>query len=167
MRTTFDFAPLFRSSVGFDRLLDALETTSRFNTAQSWPPYDIVKAAEDSYRITVAVAGFNDAEVSITQERNNLIVAGQKAEGDEFEYLHRGIPAARFERRFELADHVQVEEASLRDGLLTISLKREIPEAMKPRQIKIASDAPVERKQLQSSKAAEKVAETTSEPVAA
>lgn len=143
MRTTLDFAPLFRSSVGFDRMLNALETASRVATIDNWPPYDIVKSGEDDYRITMAVAGFTEGDLTLTQEQNLLVVTGQKP-GDEAgdgHYLHRGIAGRAFERRFELADHVKVIGASLVNGLLTIELQREIPEEMKPRRIAIATDA--------------------------
>ncbi|MEI9403799.1 Hsp20 family protein [Mesorhizobium argentiipisi] len=141
MRTTFDFSPLFRSSIGFDRMLNALETASRIETVDNWPPYDIAKTAEDDYRITMAVAGFSQDELAITQEQNMLMVSGQKAGEDKGEYLHRGIAGRAFQRRFELADHVKVVGASLVNGLLTIDLKREIPEEMKPRRIDIAADS--------------------------
>ena len=140
MRTTFDFSPLFRSSIGFDRMLDALETASRIETVDNWPPYDIAKTSEDDYRISMAVAGFAQDELDITQEHNMLMVSGQKAGEDKGEYLHRGIAGRAFQRRFELADHVKVVGASLVNGLLTIDLKREIPEEMKPRRIEIAAD---------------------------
>lgn len=143
MRTTLDFAPLFRSSIGFDRMLNALEAASRVATIDNCPPYDIVKSGEDDYRITMAVAGFTDADLTLTQEQNLLVVTGQKPGDDagESQYLHRGIAGRAFERRFELADHVKVTGASLVNGLLTIELKREIPEEMKPRRIAIATDA--------------------------
>ena len=140
MRTTFDFSPLFRSSIGYDRMLNALETASRIETVDNWPPYDIAKTAEDDYRIAMAVAGFSQEELDITQEQNMLMVSGQKAGEDKSEYLHRGIAGRAFQRRFELADHVKVVGASLVNGLLTIDLKREIPEEMKPRRIEIAAD---------------------------
>ena len=140
MRTNLDFSPLFRSSIGFDRMLNALEAASRVETIDNWPPYDIYKTGEDDYRIAMAVAGFSDDELTITQERNMLFVAGQKASSDEVHYLHRGIAGRSFQRRFELADHVKVVGAGLVNGLLTIDLKREIPEEMKPRQIQIATD---------------------------
>ncbi|WP_434723577.1 Hsp20 family protein [Mesorhizobium sp. RIZ17] len=140
MRTNFDFTPLFRSSIGFDRMLNALETASRIETVDNWPPYDIAKTAEDAYRITMAVAGFAQDELDLTQEQNMLMVSGQKAGEDKSEYLHRGIAGRAFQRRFELADHVKVVDASLVNGLLTIDLKREIPEEMKPRRIEIAAD---------------------------
>ncbi|TNC60305.1 Hsp20 family protein [Rubellimicrobium roseum] len=140
MRSTFDFAPLFRSSVGFDHLLNALEASSRPEAVDSWPPYDILRSGKDEYRITMAVAGFSPEDVTLTQEPNILVVAGQKADEVQGQYLHRGIAQRSFQRRFELADHVKVTSANLVDGLLTIDLVREIPEAMKPRRIQIASD---------------------------
>jgi molecular chaperone IbpA len=121
-------------------MLNALETASRIDTVDHWPPYDIAKTGEDDYRITMAVAGFNQDELAITQEQNMLIVNGQKAGEDKGEYLHRGIAGRAFERRFELADHVRVVHAGLVNGLLTIDLKREIPEEMKPRRIDIAAE---------------------------
>ncbi|MEA1672851.1 Hsp20 family protein [Nitrospirillum sp. BR 11163] len=141
MRTTFDFAPLFRSSVGFDRMLDALEYTSRLAPIDNWPSYDIVKLGEDDYRVNMAVAGFTENDLTITQEQDMLMVAGRKSDegGENGEYLHRGIAARAFQRRFELADHVKVVGASLVNGVLTIDLKRELPEEMKPRRIAIAS----------------------------
>ncbi|MBS3652349.1 Hsp20 family protein [Pseudaminobacter sp. 19-2017] len=142
MRTTFDFTPLFRSSVGFDRVFDMLENASRVSTIDSWPPYDITKAGEDEYRISLAVAGFSESEVSVTHEPNILVIAGQKADDEQGEYLHRGIAGRGFQRRFELADFVKVVGANLVNGMLTIDLKREIPEEMKPRRIQIASGSP-------------------------
>jgi len=139
MRTTFDFSPLFRSSIGFDRMLNALEAASRVETIDNWPPYDIAKTGEDDYRITMAVAGFSQDELTITQEQNLLMVSGQKADEDNRQYLHRGIASRAFQRRFELADHVKVTGAGLVNGLLTIDLKRELPEEMKPRRIEIAT----------------------------
>lgn len=145
MRTTFDFAPLYRSGIGFERMLNALESSNRVTPIDNWPPYDITKADEDDYRITMAVAGFAQPDLTITQEQNLLVVAGQKRdEGkDDGQYLHRGITGRAFERRFELADHVKVVGASLANGLLTIVLKRELPEQMKPRRIAIASGGAV------------------------
>ena len=136
MRTNLNFSPLFRSTIGFDRVFDLLENASRAQSFESWPPYDIVRTSEDSYRITMAVAGFSDSELTITHQPNLLIVAGNKPE-EEGDYLHRGIPSTSFERRFELADHVKVANADLRNGLLTVSLIREVPEEMKPRKIAI------------------------------
>ncbi|TVR11670.1 MAG: molecular chaperone Hsp20 [Salinarimonadaceae bacterium] len=139
MRTNFDFTPLFRSSVGFDRMLNALEAASRVESIDNWPPYDIAKTGEDDYRITMAVAGFSQDELTITQEHNLLMVSGQRAGEDNTQYLHRGIAGRAFQRRFELADHVKVVGAGLVNGLLTIDLKREVPEEMKPRRIEIAA----------------------------
>jgi molecular chaperone IbpA len=140
--TTFDFSPLFRSSIGFDRMLNALEAASRIETIDNWPPYDIAKTGEDDYRISMAVAGFSQDELDITQEQNMLVVSGQKA-SEDVQYLHRGIAGRSFQRRFELADHVKVVGAGLVNGLLTIDLKREIPGAIKPRRIEIATDKPL------------------------
>jgi molecular chaperone IbpA len=140
MRNTFDFAPLFRSTIGFDRMLDTLESASRVASIDTWPPYDIVRTSEDDYRISMAVAGLTEADLTVTQEQNMLLVAGHKS-GQETsgQYLHRGIAARAFQRRFELADHVKVVGARLMNGLLTIELKRELPEEMKPRRIAIAT----------------------------
>ncbi|WP_430252286.1 Hsp20 family protein [Neorhizobium sp. DAR64860/K0K1] len=137
MRTELDFAPLYRSSIGFDRVFNLLRNTQRLNAIDTWPAYDIVKTGEDDYRITMAMAGFGGGDLEITQERNVLVIKGGKAEELQGEYLHRGIAGHSFERKFELADHVRVEGADLRHGLLTISLKCEVPEAMKPRKIEI------------------------------
>jgi molecular chaperone IbpA len=140
MRTAFDFSPLYRSSIGFDRVFDLLENASRATTTvDNWPPYDIAKTGDDDYRITMAVAGFSQDELSITQEQNMLVVSGQKSGEDTGEYLHRGIAGRTFQRRFQLADHVKVTGAGLGNGLLTIDLKREIPEEMKPRRIEIGN----------------------------
>ncbi|UWU30804.1 Hsp20 family protein [Rhizobium sp. WSM1274] len=139
MRTNLDFSPLIRSSVGFERMLNALEAASRAETIDNWPPYDIVKTGEDEYRIAMAVAGFSQDELAIIHEQNMLVVSGQKANGEDVQYLHRGIAGRSFQRRFELADHVKVVDARLINGLLTIDLKREIPEEMKPRQIEIGT----------------------------
>ncbi|CAN7729430.1 MULTISPECIES: Hsp20 family protein [Neorhizobium] len=145
MRTNLDFSPLFRSSVGFDRMFNLLEKAGSFDVIDSWPPYDILKTTEDDYRITMAVAGFAQDELTLTQEQNMLLVSGQKAKEDEGQYLHRGIGGRSFQRRFQLADHVKVVGASLTNGLLTVDLKREIPEAMKPRRIEIAADSALPR----------------------
>lgn len=142
MRTAFDFSPLYRSSIGFDRVFDLLENASRVTTVDNWPPYDIAKIGDDDYRITMAVAGFAENELSMTQEQNMLMVTGQKSGEETGEYLHRGIAGRAFERRFQLADHVKVTGAELKNGLLTIDLKREIPEEMKPRRIEIARGKP-------------------------
>ena len=139
MRNDLDFAPIYRSSIGFDRVFSLLNNAQRLQAIDSWPPYDIVKTSDDDYRIEMAVAGFGDSDLDITQERNVLVIKGEKAEARDGEYLHRGLAGRSFERRFELADHVKVEDASLVNGLLRILLKREIPEAMKPRKIAIGT----------------------------
>lgn len=140
MRPSFDFTPLFRSSVGFDRLLNALENANRLEPVDGWPPYDIIKTGDDAYRITMAVAGFTPDELTIDHEPNLLVVSGQKAGEGNGQYLHRGIAQRAFKRRFDLADHVKVTSADLADGLLTVELVREIPEEMKPRRIAIGSN---------------------------
>jgi molecular chaperone IbpA len=144
MRTSFDFSPFYRSGVGFDRVFDLLENATRVQPIDNWPAYDIARTGEDGYRIQMAVAGFMQDELSITAEPNLLVVTGEKNGDTQAEYLYRGIANRSFIRRFELADHVKVTGASLADGLLTIELQREIPEAMKPRRIAVqaASTAP-------------------------
>ena len=139
MRTEFDFTPLYRSSIGFDRVFNLLNNPQRLQAVDSWPPYDIVKKGENDYAICLAVAGFSMGDLDVTQERNVLIVKGGAAQKQEGEYLHRGISAQSFERRFELADHVHVEGASLANGLLTVTLKLEVPEQAKPRRIDIGN----------------------------
>ena len=135
--TTFDFSPLYRTSVGFDRLASLMSSASRQDQGTSFPPYNIRVTGEDNYRITMAVAGFSDNDIEITSEQNRLLVAGNRADEEQGEYLHRGIATRSFERRFNLADHVKVRSASMENGLLHIDLEREIPEAMKPRTIEI------------------------------
>ena len=141
--TTFDFTPLFRNSVGFDRLAGMLDSASRTDSsANGYPPYNIEALSETNYRITMAVAGFSENELTIVSEQNILKVSGAKAEDaeeDSDRYLHRGIAKRNFERRFQLADYVHVSAAHLENGLLHIELEREIPEAMKPRSIAIKS----------------------------
>jgi molecular chaperone IbpA len=134
-----DFAPLNRSSIGFDRLFDLMESATRLEQSDSYPPYNIEKTGEDAYRITLAVAGFDQEELSITSQPNELLVAGRKARDSAGEYLYQGIAERAFERRFSLADHVRVTGASLQNGLLAINLAREVPEVAKPRQIEIAN----------------------------
>lgn len=140
--TTFDFSPLFRTSVGYDRLASLLNSAHRVEQAGGYPPYNILTAGENRYRITMAVAGFSEEELNITSEHNKLLVTGEKAEDQETEesrFLYRGIATRSFERRFNLADHVRVSGARLDNGLLHIELEREVPEAMKPRKIDIKS----------------------------
>ena len=140
----FDFSPLFRSTIGFDRLARLVDTATRVdNTALSYPPYNIETTGEDAYRLTMAVAGFARDELDITVHENTLIVTGKAQREDENgRYLHRGIARRAFERRFSLADHLKVTGASLDNGLLHVDLVREVPEAMKPRQINIANGEP-------------------------
>lgn len=136
MRTNFDFTPYRRSTVGFDRLFNMLETGMRDD--DGYPPFDIVKDSEDGYHITLAVAGFRPDEIEIIAQQNQLSVTGKRAEDkDEGQYLHRGIAARSFERRFQLADFVEVRDARFENGLLNITLQRVVPETMKPRRIDI------------------------------
>ena len=140
MATSYDYAPLFRSSVGFDRVFNLLENAQRARSVSDWPPYDIVRTGDDSYRISVAVAGFAQDDLDITFQTNLLTVTGKKQEASADGYLHRGIAGRPFEHRFELADHVRVNGADLKNGLLSIDLVREIPEALKPRKIDIQAE---------------------------
>ncbi|MBR0707965.1 Hsp20 family protein [Bradyrhizobium liaoningense] len=134
--TTYDFAPLWRSTVGFDRLFDLLEDSVQW-TGDNYPPYNIERAGEDHYRISLALAGFAPDEITITAEQNVLTVEGRKADKGAHQYLYQGISSRPFRRQFNLAEYVQVKGASFEDGMLKIDLVREIPEAMKPRQIAI------------------------------
>jgi molecular chaperone IbpA len=149
----FDFTPLYRSSVGFDRLAQMLDDASRFE-APAYPPYNIERLGEDEYRITIALAGFGPNDINIEVKGNALTVSGKKTDKTETksEYLHQGIAARSFERRFQLADHVEVKGADLTNGLLHISLKREIPEALKPRTIQVRAGD--EQKVLEAKQAA-------------
>ena len=140
MRSAFDFAPFRRSTVGFDRLFDMLENSSTGQAQENYPPFDLIKLGDNDYRIELAVAGFKSGEIDITAQQNVLIVSGKKKEESEdkgSDYIYRGIATRSFERRFALADHIQVRGADLKNGLLAIELVREIPEAMKPRKIDI------------------------------
>jgi molecular chaperone IbpA len=142
-----DFSPLYRSTVGFDRLFTMLDSLAQPDNGQSYPPYNIERTGEDAYRISMAVAGFADDDISIEAHRNVLTIKGEKPEtkDETSEFLHRGIASRAFERRFQLADYVEVRGASLKNGLLHIDLVREIPETMKPRRIDIVaskSEAP-------------------------
>ena len=137
---TIDLTPLYRSVVGFDRLATLLDAAAKTEGASGYPPYNIETVGENAYRIEVAVAGFGPAELTLEARENTLTVTGRKAANDEGRrYLHRGLAERNFERRFQLADYVVVTGAELRDGLLAISLKRELPEALKPRRIEIAT----------------------------
>jgi molecular chaperone IbpA len=146
MRSAFDFAPFRRSTVGFDRLFDMLESSAAGGgTQENYPPFDLIKEGDNEYRIELAVAGFKPEELDITAQQNVLIVSGRKTDESEDKgsnYIYRGIATRSFERRFALADHIQVRGADMRDGLLAIELKREIPEAMKPKKINIGASAP-------------------------
>jgi molecular chaperone IbpA len=146
MRTAYDFSPLFRSSIGFDRIFDLLENAARVQTSDNWPPYDIARTGEDRYRITMAVAGFSRDDLSVTLEPNLLVIRGAKSADANGQYLYRGITTGSFERRFELADHVKVTGASFDDGLLTIELVRELPEEMKPRRIEIQAQGALQKR---------------------
>jgi molecular chaperone IbpA len=147
----FDFSPLFRSTIGFDRLMRLVDAAGRVdNAALAYPPYNIEKTGEDVYRLTMAVAGFSSDDIDVTVHQNSLLVTGKaKKDEDETRYLHRGIARRAFERRFSLADHIKVVGANLDNGMLHVDLAREVPEAAKPRKIAISSGTPqpVERKQ--------------------
>lgn len=139
---SIDLSPLYRASVGFDRLFKTLDQVNRLeDSAFSYPPYNIEKVSEDAYRIVMAVAGFGEGDLDITAKENSLVISGRKdkAEEEEVTFLHRGIANRAFERRFDLADHIKVTGAKLENGLLSVELVREIPEAMKPRTIAITS----------------------------
>ncbi|WP_176251070.1 MULTISPECIES: Hsp20 family protein [unclassified Sulfitobacter] len=136
----FDFAPLYRSTVGFDQIANLMDRVATNDVAQnSYPPYNIEKFDDDSYRISIAVAGFSEADLNVEVREKSLIVSARKADdATERQYLHRGIATRAFERRFHLADHVQVTGATHVDGMLNIDLERQVPEALKPRQIQIS-----------------------------
>ena len=153
MRSAFDFSPYRRSTVGFDRLFDMLESGSA-GQSENYPPFDLIRLGDNDYRIELAVAGFKPDEIDITAQENVLLVSGRKSEDDEQkgnDYIYRGIATRSFERRFTLADHIQVKGADLKDGLLSIELVREIPEAMKPRKIDIGGSGRKERSAIGSS----------------
>lgn len=149
---TYDFAPLWRSTVGFDRLFDLVENGLRVEE-DNYPPYNIERLGNDRYQIALATAGFSPAEIAITAEQNLVTVEGRKADQTKHEYLYQGISARAFKRQFRLADYVQVSNATFDNGMLVIDLVREIPEAMKPRRISIA-DAPAGNVQQLEAKAA-------------
>jgi molecular chaperone IbpA len=151
MRSAFDFSPYRRSTVGFDRLFDMLENSTLGQAQENYPPFDLIKLGDNDYRIELAVAGFKPDEIDITAQQNVLLVSGRKnEETDEKgnDYVYRGIATRSFERRFALADHIQVRGADMKDGLLSIELVREIPEAMKPKKISIG-DQPASRKTIE------------------
>ena len=139
---TFDFSPLWRSTVGFDRLADQLDASLRQTVDDNFPPYNIERSGGDAYRISLAVAGFGVNDIAVTAERDTLIIEGSKPEATAREYLYHGIAARPFRRVFSLADHVKVKDASFIDGLLIIDLVREVPESMKPRRIPILGAEP-------------------------
>jgi len=148
MRSAFDFAPYRRSTVGFDRLFDMLENSSLGQGGENYPPFDLIKLGDNDFRIELAVAGFKPDELDITAQESVLIVSGRKKdESDEqaSNYIYRGIATRSFERRFALADHIQVRGADMKDGLLSIELVREIPDAMKPKKISIGGSQRDER----------------------
>ena len=146
MRTAYDFSPLYRSMIGVDRMADLIDSAMRSEGDRSYPPYDVEKSGDDGYRITLATAGFAAHELEITAQANVLIVSGHKAQEEDGarSFLHRGIAARSFERKFELADHVVVKSAGYDNGVLSIDLAHEVPEALKPRRIEIGApdDAP-------------------------
>lgn len=150
---TYDLTPLWRSTVGFDRLFNLLEDTSRWaGEEHNYPPYNIERTGEDRYQIALAVAGFSAKDITITAEQNVLTVEGRKVETAEHQYLYHGISARPFRRVFNLADHVQVTSATFESGLLKIDLVREVPEAMKPRRIEITD--PSDNQRIEQKKAA-------------
>ena len=140
--SAYDFSPLCRSTVGFDRLFDMLDHTARGETASNWPPYNVERVSEDDYRFTMALAGFSPDEIELVQKENTLFVAGHKNTDQQqgSHVLHRGIATRPFRQSFNLAEHVKVTGARFEHGLLTVELKREVPEALKPRRIAIATD---------------------------
>ena len=140
---TLDFSPLFRTAIGFDRMARLIDTAQDAASAPAYPPYNIAKTGEDSYRLTMAVAGFSQSDIELTVRDNQLVVSGKLSDEAAGELLYRGIAGRAFERRFALADHIVVDGADLRNGLLHVALKRVVPEALKPRRIAIGS-APVE-----------------------
>jgi molecular chaperone IbpA len=141
--TNYDFAPLFRTAIGFDRLARLVDTAASAADAPSYPPYNIEKTGDDTYRLTMAVAGFRPEELDLVVKDNTLVVSGRVAnEGQKGELLYRGIAGRAFERRFVLADHIVVDGADLQHGLLHVGLKRVVPEALKPRRIAIGSGTP-------------------------
>ena len=154
MRTTYDFNPLWRSTIGFDRLLDLVDAAQQSGADDNYPPCNIERVGEDRYQISLALAGFSPDEIAITAEQNVLTVEGRKTEKQQRDFLHHGISFRPFKRQFNLADHVQVKGASFDNGLLQIELLRELPEAMKPRRISIAGSSASKVQQLDAKAAA-------------
>lgn len=141
MRSAFDLSPYYRATVGFDRVFDMLDSAASQNGTSGYPPYNVEKIGDDAYRIVMAVAGFTDAELNVTQKENELLINGRaQPSAQEKQYLYRGIAGRDFERIFQLADHIKVVGARLADGMLTIELKREIPEEKKARPIRIDAE---------------------------
>jgi molecular chaperone IbpA len=136
---TFDFSPLWRSTIGFDHLADLLDSNLRQTADDNYPPFNVERCGEDAYRISLAVAGFSTDDIAVTAERDTLTIEGKKPDTEQREYLYHGIAARPFRRVFNLADYVQVKQASFQDGLLIVDLVREIPDAMKPRRIPIGN----------------------------
>ena len=146
---TLDLSPLFRASVGFDSLARVFDAATRPDESHfSYPPYNIVKAGEDAYGITFALAGFGEKDIDIQVENNTLTVRGKTSQDQNTAYLHRGIAGRSFERKFELANHIQVTGARMENGMLYIDLKREVPEALKPRKVAITAGEPAQQPQL-------------------
>jgi molecular chaperone IbpA len=137
--TMIDLTPFSRSSIGFDRMFNMLENATQLAPAENYPPYNIERTGEDTYRITIAVAGFTPDDLTLTAQANQLVVSGNRPQSDETEYLYQGIAGRAFRREFSLADHVKVAGASLNNGMLVIDLVREVPEAMRPRKIQIGN----------------------------
>ena len=166
MRTAFDFSPFRRSTVGFDRLFDMLENSTVGQAQENYPPFDLIKDGDNDYRIELAVAGFKPDEIDITAHQNVLIVSGRKNDETEekgSDYIYRGIATRSFERRFALADHIQVKGADMKDGLLSVELVREIPEAMKPKKIDIGASGKKERSAIGGKPAAEQTVDAEAE----
>jgi molecular chaperone IbpA len=151
---TLDLAPLWRSTVGFDRLVDLVEDSLRWNGEDNYPPYSIAKSDDNQYQIMLAVAGFTPEEITITAEQNVLTIAGQKAVKEDQQFLYQGISGRPFRRIFNLADHVQVKGATFEHGMLKVELVREIPEAMKPRRIPIGGATTTNDNRIEHKKAA-------------
>jgi molecular chaperone IbpA len=144
---TIDFTPLYRNAIGFDRLFNMMEAANSKNGSAGYPPYNIEQKSENQYRITMAVAGFADADLEITQQENTLLVRGERQPDDEKTYVYQGIAERNFERKFQLADYVKVIGATMENGLLHVDLEREIPEAMQPRKIAINGKTLIENKE--------------------
>ena len=155
---TYDFSPLFRSAIGFDRMARLMSTVQDVSAPQTYPPYNIAKIGEDSYRLSVAVAGFSEEDLELTVKDNSLIVAGRVTSEGQEELLHRGIAGRAFERRFALADHIVVDGADLKNGLLHVALRRVVPEALKPRRVTIGSAPAAQQTIANDSAAAEQAA---------